>query len=456
MRPKSFSFRRNLLTVGLVSFVGLGFIVLSLALGGGLPTGASSYTAKALLPSSSSLARKARVTIAGVQVGQVTKVTRQGVGAIVELKITDDRVTPLPSDSRGQLRMRTAVGENYLEIVPGTSRTPLGKDGVLTEGKADDYVDVDQVLSVLRGKSREGARRLIQGVAHGVDGRGDELNQVVVGAAGFLRDGSTLVNVLADDRRQTGRLIDGLGSVSAAIGERDGAITKLATGGLTTLQALADRDDALRDVIKVVPSTLTQVKQTTGTLRSVSATATPVLRNVSEALREVRPAVRTLQPAATEGRRLLAEVSRAAPPLQNTLAKARSLSTPLATALPSLQKVICQVRPMVHYIAPYTEDVMSLLVGLGSAANSYDATGHLLRLIPIVDENSLVGLPENVSKAAHTLLRAGVLGESLGIDYDPFPKPGQIGKTVADKKDPILGPSEVPRKYTYPRIMADC
>jgi phospholipid/cholesterol/gamma-HCH transport system substrate-binding protein len=202
MRPRTHTARRNLLTVAVVSLVGLGFILLSLALGGGLP-GGSSYKVRAVLPSSSSLARKARVTVAGVQVGKVTKVTRQGVGAIVEMNITDDRVTPLPVDSRARLRMRTAVGENYLEIVPGHSRTTLAKDSVLSEARADDYVDVDKVLSMLRGRSREGARRLIQGLAAGVDGRGDQLNQVVDGGAGFLRDGSTLVNLLADDREQT-------------------------------------------------------------------------------------------------------------------------------------------------------------------------------------------------------------------------------------------------------------
>lgn len=456
MRPRTHSARGNLMTVVVVSFVGLGFIGLSFALGGGLPSGGSSYEVKALLPSSASLARKARVTVAGVQVGKVTKVTRHGVGAIVEMNITDDRVTPLPSDSRAQLRMRTAVGENYLEIVPGHAHTTLAKDAVLAEGSPDDYVDVDKVLSMLRGRSRTGARRLIQGLAAGVDGRGTQLNQTVEGGAGFLRDGSTLVNVLADDRRQTSRLIDGLGSVSSAIGERDGAITELATGGLTTFRAIASRDDALRSILDVLPSTLAQVKATTGTLRSVSATATPVLRDVAAALREVRPAVRTLRPAAGEARGLVAEVGRAAPPLTGTLARVRSLSPPLTAALPAAKGTLCQLNPAVKYLAPYTRDVISLIEGLGSAANSYDATGHLLRLIPIIDENSLVGLPENVSRAAHTLLRAGVLGESVGIDYDPFPKPGLIGKGVADKQHPTLGPSDVPQKYTYPRITADC
>jgi hypothetical protein len=94
---------------------------------------------------------------------------------------------------------------------------------------------------------------------------------------------------------------------------------------------------------------------------------------------------------------------------------------------------------------------------MGSASNSYDATGHLIRLTPIVGENSLAGLSNNISKAAHTLLRSGFLSTSMGLTWNPYPKPGQIGRDGAGRGKSVLGPAEVPATgYRFPHVVAAC
>ena len=456
MRRPAAQRRRDLITVVLVSTLGLGVLVFAAFYGGGMPSLKDTYKIDAVLPSSASLASGARVSMAGVEVGEVKSVRRKGLAAIVELELTDDRVTPIPADSRAQVSVRTAVGENYLTLVPGSSKQMLREGATLPLTQSNEFVDVDEVLSVLQGPSRQRARQLIQGLAGGVEQRGEKLNQLVGGGTGILRDGSRLMTLLSANRTQTSRLVDGLGRVSAAIGERETTIREMARNGRTTFQAVADRDGAVRELLDQLPPTLTQVRRTTTTLRSVTRRATPVVANLAGALSDVRPAVRALRPAAQEGRGVVRELGAASPPLQRTLSRVRALSAPAPAAIKQLEETICQINPMVRYIKPYTGDVISLLIGLGSAANSYDATGHLLRLIPIIDDNTLVGLPPAVNKAAFTLFRSGLLGRSTRLDYEPFPKPGQIGKTVAGDRS-TMGPSEVPDTgYRYPRITADC
>jgi hypothetical protein len=100
--------------------------------------------------------------------------------------------------------------------------------------------------------------------------------------------------------------------------------------------------------------------------------------------------------------------------------------------------------------------VISALGGLGSAANAYDALGHTIRLTAIVSDDSLVGAPADVSAAAQTLLHAGFMAKSSGLSWDPYPKPGQIGKSSAAGQS-ILGPDALGASgYKYPRILADC
>jgi hypothetical protein len=178
--------------------------------------------------------------------------------------------------------------------------------------------------------------------------------------------------------------------------------------------------------------------------------------DLAAAVRQVRPAVRRLHTAADGGRAVVRELGAAAPPLRGPLSRLQALSSPLAGALPDLHKTLCQINPMLRYAKPYTPDVTSFIVGMGSAANSYDALGHLIRLTPIISENTLVALPPDLSAQAHTLLHAGLLGKSKSLSWNPYPRPGEMGKSSATGKS-ILGPDALASSgYRYPRIAADC
>jgi phospholipid/cholesterol/gamma-HCH transport system substrate-binding protein len=383
-------------------------------------------------------------------------VRRQGVGAVVTMQIDDDRVTPIPRDSRVQLRERTPVGENYLTVFPGRSRATLPSGDTLPMTQANEHVDIDQLLSVLQGQTRGRARQMIQALGASLDGRGRRLNELVGGTAGALADGSHVVRVLADDRAQVGRLVQQLGDVAAAVGDRGAAVQQLGHQALVTFRAIGGRDDDLRRLLDALPPTLAQVRKTSTTLHSVTRRATPVLANLAVAVRQVRPAVRRLHPAAQEGRGVVRELGAAAPPLRRTLHRVQDLSSPLAAALPPLHETLCQINPVLRYAKPYLPDVTSFIVGMGSAANSYDALGHLIRLTPVLSENSLVGLPADLSAAAHTLMHAGLLGKSKSLSWNPYPAPGEMGKSTAAGKS-ILGPEALGKSgFAYPRITADC
>jgi hypothetical protein len=121
-----------------------------------------------------------------------------------------------------------------------------------------------------------------------------------------------------------------------------------------------------------------------------------------------------------------------------------------------VNQTLCQANPVIAYLKPYTSDVIAAIVGLGSASNSYDRFGHLIRLLPIISANSLVGLPASVSSAAYTLIHAGLLAKVDGLSYQPYSPPGQVGRETAAGQN-ILGPSQVPATgYKYPHVLAAC
>ncbi|MCW3014553.1 MAG: virulence factor Mce family protein [Solirubrobacterales bacterium] len=452
-------FRGHLLTAGVALLLAAGSSVAFLGIGGGLPsTGGDAYEVRVVLSNSASLIRGSRITMAGTTVGKVSDIRRQGFSTIATLRITDQRVVPISASTRVNLRQRTPVGENYVELRPGGAKAELPSGGTLRASQSDEYVDVDQVLSILSGPTRNRARQLFQNLGGALDGRGQQLNDILGDASTTVQAGSKAFTLLDADRAHVGNVVSSLESIMDAVGERRQTVATLSRQGLRSLQAVASRDTALRQTIAVLPSTLEQVRSTSGKVDDITATASPVVANLARAVHDVRPAVTSLRPAAQQGSQILAELTTAAPRLNTTLKRAKALSSPLSNALPQLHKAICQLNPVIRYTKPYTDDIGQLLMGLGSASNGYDAIGHLIRITPIVNENSLVGAPEAVTTAMHTLLRAGFLAKSQGLRREPYPKPDMNGKATAgtSPNEPITAAEVKQSGYVFPHVVSDC
>jgi phospholipid/cholesterol/gamma-HCH transport system substrate-binding protein len=453
-RPAKFGLHATV-TLSLVLVATAGFLVF-MVMGGGISTPGKKYRVKAVLPTVASLVRGSRVTMSGAEVGKVTKVARKGLGAMVELELTKEAVFPLPKDSTIRLRQHTPVGEDYVSIDPGRSKTTLPAGSTLPMSQAGDFVDVDQVLSTLHGRTQQRARVLIRATGLALSGHGDDLNQVVGGLTGTIIPTADVVHVTHTDRRQVADLVRRLWQLTAGVGERDAAIRTVAEQGLQSVRAIGDKDASMRRLLDELPATLAQVRSTSQTVGSVTDQASPVLDNLAAAVREVRPAVRSLQPAAQEGRGIVRELGASAPSLTRTLRRARALSGPTVEALPELKKTLCQLNPAVDFLKPYTKDVATFIVGMGSSANSYDAIGHVIRLIPVVSENELANVPPDISQGLFRLLRAGLIGKTSPLTYYPFPKPGEVDRTARDLPT-STGPADYAKRgFTYPHVNAAC
>lgn len=448
---------RALISVLLVTAVAVGWALWIAAKGGGLPhLGGERYHVAVVLPTATSLATGSRVTMAGVDVGRVTNVERAGMGARVELRFDDDAVTPLRTDSRVRLRQRTPVGETYISIDAGNAETSYASGAVIPVSQAEEYVDVDQILSTLHGRTRERARETIRSLGGALDGRGDDLNRLLSDGSSFVDSGARVLDIVHRDRAKVSRLVDRLGSVASALGERDQAISVLAHKGLAGLRAIRDNDEALAAVLRDLPDTLERVRSTGTVLRNVSARATPTVDELAGALSDLRGAVRNLDPAMRAGSSVLGPLEGAAPKLRTVLSDATALSGPLPETLPALHKTICELAPMARYIKPYMPDPLGIVLGLGSGSNPYDATGHTVRLAPIFSDNSVSGLPAPLLEAQSTLLHGGLLSKVNALNYDFYMEPGELAKTYA-KSDKPIGPEDTPETgFVYPRVHADC
>jgi len=430
------------------ALIALGVVVTWLTWSGGLPSLSGRYEVQAMVPSAVTVSPGATVRIAGITVGKVKEVRQSGAAVALRLSLDPDH-GPLPVDSRVGVRLRSLVGENYVEIVPGRSRQTLPDGGTLPISRANDYVEIDQILDALRGKTRERARHLLQDLGATVGPRGRQLNRLTSRAGGFLREGSNLAALLDDDRQSVSRLVDNLGVLGRSIATRGAELRSFARGARTTFSAIARRDAALRSVIDELPPTLAQTQKTSASLRAATRDVAPVVTRLATTVDRLDPAVKRLRPAAQEGRGIMRELSGAAAPLGRALDQLRLASGPLRGVLPGVRRVLCQARPALAYLAPYAKEVTSVAAGMASATNYYDASGHAARLYVAIgsDTPTIEG-----SQAISKLLNSGIFQSVHLMGWNPYPKPGQAGDITTGARR--SGPND--SQITYPRVEAAC
>jgi virulence factor Mce-like protein len=452
LSPSRHEFRRHAVVTAFFVLVPLAFAVFLYQVGGGFLPLSGTYTVKALLPTADQLTQDARVTMAGVQVGSVESVDLKGDEALVTMAITDSRVTPIPADSRVSLMQRTPLGENYVQITPGISPHTLASGETLPVSQASPYVDLDQILSLLQGRTRQRARDFFQGIGGALNGRGEGLNETLDYSGQIMENGGQLVRSVYNSRNQLSQLVQQFGEMTREIGDRGQAIQTLADRGIVAMDAVASRDAALSETLRQLPATLTTLRGASQVLATTTGQTAPVFENLATALDELRPGIKLLQPASRGGIDLLTQAAAASAPLSQTLSDVGRLAPPASRALPQVHQLLCQTDPALRYISPYYREIVGTLVGLGSASNSYDHIGHLIRVAPLLSAESLPGaVPDSVVNAENTLTKAGLFGIPIGFGYDPYPKPGALSDPRAGYG--VEGPWSWPGRY--PHVVAD-
>jgi phospholipid/cholesterol/gamma-HCH transport system substrate-binding protein len=445
--------RTHLATViGGVTF--LAAVLVGLMFWAGFWTLGKTYDVSVFVPNARGLAPEAHVMIAGLEVGKVTSIQRNGPNAILGMRI-DSGPTPLPQDSRVAVRLRSLAGESYVEVYPGRSAATVRSGGSLAIAQSNPYVDVDQILQALSGSTQDRARQTIQALGGAVGDRGPQLNQVVGSAAGLISDSVPLTSTLAAQHNQVADLVQNLGNVMSAIGQRTTAVMQFASGARRTFASLAARDVALHNTLDKLPYFLGSLKRISLDVNTITPHVAPLALNLTSALQELSPAIHLLTPASRSGVRLLQGVGAASYPLRGVLQNLVQLQKPTTAALPQLHATLCQLDPILRYTAPYGPDASAFLQNFGSAGNSYDATGHAPRAYADVTPAAAGAvLPSSAGTLVTALENFGIGRNLIIAGYNPFPAPGQAGATVVGRG--ASGPESAGKLIKYPRVTADC
>lgn len=299
------------------------------------------------------------VQVSGVQVGKIATVKlvdgRAQLGLDIEPKYIDEGL--IRNDANALLRPRTPLRDMFLQISPGSWKTPAVREGhVIPVQNTLSDVNLDQVLAQLDARTRDYLALFLNGTATGLKGRGGDLAEVFRRFGPTLRDLGRVNRSVANERVALSSVVSSLSGLSSKLAERPKDLSGLVTAANATFGAFASEDDNLRTTVAELPGTL---RQATKTLREVG----PFARALGPATRALTPTVRALdrsnarvQPFAKEAtpilRTQIRPFVRASRPLVRDLAPA---AADLSAVAPELQRSVHVVNRLFNLTA-YNKD----------------------------------------------------------------------------------------------------
>ncbi|MFF4178903.1 MCE family protein [Streptomyces sp. NPDC001750] len=224
------------------------------------------YTVTVQLPRTGGLFTHSNVTYRGVSVGRVGPIELTDDGVAAELRI-DNSAPPIPDGLKAVVANLSAVGEQYVDLLPTRSGGPyLANGSVILQADTNVPAPVTNVLTsvdALAGSvDLESLRTVVDEFGAAFTGRGDDL-QVL------LDTGSDFVQA-ADDALPTN--------------------TKLMADGQVVLRTQAEQGEALKGFASGAEELAAQLKGSDTDLRKLIAAAPDATGQISGLLRDLDPA----------------------------------------------------------------------------------------------------------------------------------------------------------------------
>jgi virulence factor Mce-like protein len=320
------------------------------------------YDLNAELPSGAKLVRGNEVRVGGFRVGVVddlrpktiTSHGRARTVALVKLKL-DKTVQPLATDTRVQVRPRSALGLKYVQLTPGHSKQTYAAGDTMPLRFASQPLELENVFSMFDKRTRPAIKQATEGFGNAFAGRGSSINVAIQELNPFLRYLEPVARNLASPRTRLDNFFRQLGRAAAEAAPVAHTQAVLFTNMADTFRAISACPSCLQQTIEKNPPSL-----------QAGINSLPVQRVfyqdftvTSRLLRPAAVALRQFLPSINSALKVGIPVQRRQPQLNNRLTdlnnSIRHLFAQPATllALRDLRTNLHVGRPFVEFIAPY-------------------------------------------------------------------------------------------------------
>ena len=247
-----------------------------LAFAKSIPFTGEGYTLSAVFENPSTIKTDSPVRVAGVNVGKVTAVEREGEMARVTFTV-DDEGQPVHSDATVEVRSRLFLeGNFFLDLHPGSPSAPeLASGTTLPATQSTVAVQLDQVLTALQAPERKNLQDLLIGFGTALtheptaaqdadqdpDVQGETAGEALNDTFKYGGDAgrtSAIVNeaLLGTEPHDLSKLIDSNRRIFGALLSREAQLKDLLTNFNVFTGALADESANLSETVRLLAPTL--------------------------------------------------------------------------------------------------------------------------------------------------------------------------------------------------------
>jgi phospholipid/cholesterol/gamma-HCH transport system substrate-binding protein len=219
--------------------------------------GIGQYRVTVDLPVAAGLYPNANVTYRGTEIGQVQNVslTDDGVHAVLALRSN----VPVPADLQAQVHSQSAVGEQFVELVPQANNGPKLVDGsVIPRDRVTVPPDINTLLTAtnkgLQAIPQDNLMTVIDETYTAVGGLGPELSRIVKGSTTLAIDARANLDSLTN-------LVDQAKPILDTQTDSSQAIQNWAANVAALTSSLSQHDPALRGVLQKGPAVFDQFGQ---------------------------------------------------------------------------------------------------------------------------------------------------------------------------------------------------
>jgi len=267
-----------------VRFAIIGFIVAAIAVYFGFTKALPfkhGYKLNAVFTSAQNVHSKSPVRIAGVNVGKVTQIKREGNVGVVTMEIESGGL-PIHSDATAKIRPRIFLEGNwFVDLQPGSPSAPtLSSGATLPITQTSVPVQLDQVLNALNTETRANLQNFLIGFGEGLTRkpkRAEDLEQDpevrgINGAQALnksyqrgpesLRATAVLQTAIAGTQpHDLSALVKSIGKVTAALNVHEQQLSEWVPHFNEFFKSFAAQAPSLRETVAVLPSALESINK---------------------------------------------------------------------------------------------------------------------------------------------------------------------------------------------------
>ena len=421
------------------------------------------YEVKATFGNGVNISKNSPVRIAGVEVGKVIGVGRDGDATEVRFTVAEAG-RPIHEDAFAQIRPRIFLeGNFFIELDPGSPSSPEMDSGdTIPVSHTSTAVQLDEILTALQSPVRADLGRLLQGFGtalnatptaaedatqlpevRGLSG-GEALNGVLKYGGDAGRYGAQVTDAfLGTETRDLSRLIAGTGRTFGAFARREGELQELIVNFEVFTGALADQSQNLEGTLrsfaptlKTAKTSLVNLNRTLPPLRAYAIDLEPAVAELPDLIAAAKPWLAQARPliSGKEGGGIARLLEEATPGLAGAAQKGK------AVALPQLNRLsLCGSRVLLptgeqtitdqfSTGGPNYREFFYTLTDFAGQSQNFDGNGNFLRIQP-GGGDILVGEPnpaggQTTEKTGYAFTSTPPLGVQPQLQGRPAKKPG--------------------------------